>query len=47
MKPADEKKVRTLLQEIRHISRDLPSGKSRKVTNRCDKIALIIKKSNP
>lgn len=46
MRPTDEKKIRSILAEITIIAKDLPSGKSRKISNRCDKVAMIIKKSN-
>lgn len=46
MRPNDEKRIRTLLVEITIIARDLPSGKYRKIANRCDKITMAIKKSN-
>lgn len=46
MKPSEEKKIRSLLAEIIIIAKELPSGKSRKISNRCDKITMVIKKSS-
>lgn len=46
MRPNDEKKIRSLLADIATISKDLPPGKYRKIANRCDKITMVIKKSN-
>ena len=46
MRPNDEKKIRSLLAEITIISKYLPPGKYRKIANRCDKITMVIKKSN-
>lgn len=46
MRTNEEKKIRSLLAEINVIAKDLPSGKSRQISNRCDKITMVIKKSN-
>lgn len=46
MRPNDEKKIRSLLAEIAIMSKDLPPGKYRKIANRCNKITMVIKKSN-
>jgi len=46
MKPSDDKKIKTLLTEIRIIAKDLPPGKARKVANRCDKITMVLRKTN-
>lgn len=36
--------VRRILQEIKALTRDLPAGKRNMISNRCDKISLIVKK---
>lgn len=38
-------KALKLLQEVKSISSELPPGKRNKIVNRCDKIAVIIKKN--
>lgn len=45
MRAEDERKIRTLIEEIRSISKELPSGRFRKISNRCDKITMVIRKS--
>lgn len=46
MKPQHQVTIRKCLSEIRQIARELPPGKANKISNRCDKISIIIKKSN-
>lgn len=46
MMTREQKKIQVLLTEIRSIARDLPSGKYRKISNRCDKITSVIKRTN-
>lgn len=41
----EEKKIQVLLMEIRTIAKELPAGKYRKVSNRCDKINSVIKRA--
>lgn len=46
MRPAQTKKINSLLSEIKTISQDLPKGRANMVSNRCSKIQVIIKKNS-
>lgn len=46
MKPQHQVTIRKCLSEIRQIARELPPGKANKISNRCDKISIIVKKTN-
>lgn len=46
MRKSQADKALKLLKEVKEISRELPRGKANKVINRCDKVSMIIKKTN-